>query len=60
MKWFGVIQKKNYTITSPHSLILNLRKLILHGGLAIIKIHHNFVENSAVVSFFYFNLNLPK
>jgi len=45
---------------SSHSLILNLRKLILHGGLAIIKIHHNFVEYSAVVSFFYFNLNLPK
>ena len=49
-----------YEVLTPHSLILNLRKLILHGGLAIIKIHHNFVENSAVVSFFYFNLNLPK
>ena len=40
------------TFVSPHSLILNLKKLILHEGLAIFKTHYTFVENSTVASFF--------
>jgi len=49
-----------YHVNSPHSLILTPKKLILHGGLAIVKTHHTFVENSAAVSFFCFNLKVLK